>query len=253
MKINLSEEDFRPLDIYEQWAELRRSEANSLYEDLYSSIFMSHVNEINYQKLTTTLHKYESFDIVYRHLIGEKVPKDQFIMITGLFINYIASAISLRDSTRNIYNNKKLFPEKLKQLAESKLHKEIIANTNIKLVEDIRNIITHQSLIVPVLSFAVTEGRTESGYSYMTKQLLNYKRLTATSREHLLQIKHGNLYLKPLIDDYHQTTASYQNWLICESLEKHKCEYPIYWTVRNQISSEWDGDLEPSFISLLSN
>jgi hypothetical protein len=25
MKINLSEEDFRPLDIYEQWAELRRS------------------------------------------------------------------------------------------------------------------------------------------------------------------------------------------------------------------------------------
>lgn len=79
-------------------------------------------------------------------------------MITGLFINYIASAISLRDSTRNIYNNKKLFPEKLKQLAESKLHKEIIANTNIKLVEDIRNIITHQSLIVPVLSFAVTEG-----------------------------------------------------------------------------------------------
>lgn len=75
MKINLSEEDFRPLDIYEQWAELRRSEANSLYEDLYSSIFMSHVNEINYQKLTTTLHKYESFDIVYRHLIGEKSQK----------------------------------------------------------------------------------------------------------------------------------------------------------------------------------
>ncbi|HHA2229490.1 hypothetical protein ACLEX5_04805 [Enterobacter ludwigii] len=247
MKINLSDDTLKVRDIYEQWADLRNSEANSIYEELYSSIFMTHVHERNYLQLATQLRQFESIDVIQKCLMGERIQKDQFILVTGLFINYIASAIALRDSTRNMQKKGKLFPFELKNQAESKLQNEIISVSSIKLVEDIRNIITHQSLIVPVLSFISNAGEHSSGYSYKTKDLLNNKRLSEKSREYLLGISHGNLYLRPLIDIYHNSTASYQHWLINEALKKHKNDHPTYWQARNNVSFEWGGDLEPSF------
>ncbi|ELV2784741.1 TPA: hypothetical protein ACOEBL_001696 [Enterobacter cloacae] len=246
MKINLSEDDLNAIDIYEQWNGIRNSEANSIYEELYPSIFMTHVHERNYQLLTTTLSQFESVDVIQKYLTGEKINKDQFILITGFFINYIASAIALRDSTRNMQKNDKLFPTALKKQAESKLQNEITSASSIKLVEDIRNIITHQSLIVPALSFIANDEGFFSGYAYKTKDLLNNKRLTEKSREYLLKINHGYLFLRPLIDIYHHTTASYQHWLINVALKKHKNDHPIYWQARENVSFEWGGDLEPS-------
>ncbi|VAL98524.1 Uncharacterised protein [Enterobacter hormaechei] len=246
MKIDINEEKSETTDVYEMWTELRGSEASSTYEDIYPSIFLSHVNERNYQQLKNTLSQFESFDIIQNHLMGDKIHKDQFILITGLFVNYIASAISLRESTRNMQKNKRLFPNELNMEAEERLKKEIIPNTSIKLIEDIRNIITHQSLIIPVLSFVANKGTFQSGYSYNIKELLKNKRLTEKSREHLSKINHGNLYLRPLIDDYHHTTACYQSWIINVALKKHKSENPTYWLVRDKVSCEWGGDLEPS-------
>ncbi|MDX7587738.1 hypothetical protein SJ753_14685 [Enterobacter kobei] len=246
MTINLNEDHLIAIETYEQWTELRNSEASTTYEVLYSSIFMSHVSERNYQQLTTTLRQFESIDIIQKHLTGEKIQKDEFILVTGLFTNYIASAIALRDSTRNICKDEKFFPKGLRGQAASKLQSEIILNSNVKVIEDIRNIITHQSLIVPVLSFVARDGKFESGYSYTIKQLLTYERLTKPTREHLLKITHGNLYLRPLIEQYHHATANYQNWLINEALKKHKNDNQSYWQVRNKVSAEWGGDLEPA-------
>ncbi len=232
-------------DIYSMWGEQTRTEAHSSYEILYPSIFMSHIHERNFQTLRSTLQTYESIEFMQKNLEEKSVTRNDFLIVTGLFVNYMASAITLKESTRNITRKPELFTLELEQESKQRIESEIKPNAVIKLVEELRNIISHQSLIIPTLSFTFKKNSFKAGYAYQVKKLLPNTRLTSSSKEYIAQLNNEYLYLRPLIDIYHQTASSYQNWLLNAALNKHKEDNPLYWEVRSQISFEWDGDLTP--------
>lgn len=244
MKINLSEDDVNESNAYDEWSILRKTKAHADYDLIYASLFLSHIVNANYLSLTTLLRQYESIEVVHQHLTGNRLPRKEFMEVTGLFINYIASALALRDSTRNITKNSSLFSKLLSIQESERVAQNIAANPKVKLPEDIRNIISHQSLLIPSLAFNINHNESCVGFAFSVKKLLDYERLSAPSKNHLIYLTTPYIYLKPLIDDYHHTVSNHQSWIIRESLNKHKIDYPQYWKIRNHISTDWSGDLE---------
>lgn len=244
MKIVLPDSAIREINTFESWSDLMKTDAHANYDTLYSAIFLSHICNNNFQELVNYLALFESIDTVQKHLFEKRISKTEFITATRLFINYIASAIALRDSTRNICKKTELFPLELAEIAQSRIGKDILPNKSIKLIEDIRNIITHQTLPIPVISFAYENNTLHVGYSYKIDGLLRYERLSNTSKLFLKESKEKYIFLKPLINEYHNVISRHQNWVITESLSRHKSMNSLYWEVRNQVSHEWGGDLE---------
>lgn len=239
------EDKIMSMDIYEQWAEQRRTDAHMVYEDLYASIFMSHINQHNYKNLNDELNKYASLENAPEKVIERGISRQEFMYVTQLFANYISTAVALKDATRNITKIHSLFSAEEQAESSERLQRDIIANPVTKLVEELRNFIIHKSIIVPVMSFEYRNSSLTAGFAFKKDQLLSYKRFTAPSKEYLRKMDGAYLYLLPLLETYNNISSTYQAWILNTALARHKSSNHSYWKVRSQISEEWGGDLSP--------
>lgn len=233
------------MDIFVAWSEQTKTEAHSSYDDIYGNIFMRHVHESNFSNLLDTLKKFESVELIQESLKNRGLSKTDFLNVTGLFINYMSSAIALRDCSRVITKRKKLFDEELSKTSREMIAQVLVPHPQIKVIEDLRNIIMHQSVLIPFLSFQFKHEKLETGYAFDVRKLLAYDRLSVVTVDYLKSLNNNYLYLRPLVESYHEMAIFYQDWLINAVLNKHRTDNEIYWSVREKVSSEWGGDLEP--------
>ncbi|WJV67484.1 hypothetical protein PCO86_03275 [Pectobacteriaceae bacterium CE70] len=230
---------------YDAWIKQKTTDAHYAYELLHAVIFSTHIHESNFTDLINELNKFKVQISKDLDVTKNSVSRSDFLIITKLLTNYISSAFSLRDSSRNLTKKECFFTKESKSEYSQKIERHIKSCKQIKFIEDLRNTLTHQSLLIPRVAFSFRDKAFNAGYCYRKSDLIGIERFSPQSKRYITEIGTDYIYLIPIINTYHMTTSTLQDWIINTAFTKHKKDNSKYWDIRNEIAAEWGGDLEP--------
>ncbi|HHK9244852.1 TPA: hypothetical protein ACQZBA_000333 [Escherichia coli] len=234
------------MDKYQIWENQKDTIAHQEYLKISDTNLLGHMHIANYEVVQHELSKFNSPDIVSRHSFNRDKFKKEHLNISRHLFNYISSALSFRDSTRNLLKTKALNIADIKIKSEAFINHEFRNNPVIKLMEDLRNILTHQNMITPSISSFMHLQRNINmhGFSFKIERILNNDRTTKQTKEYLISLKQKNLFILPIIEEYQYTTLKYQHWLLASIYTVHQDTYQEYWNARKNIMNEWGGDTQ---------
>lgn len=232
------------VDIYDEWRQQRTTIAHFTHEKISDVNLMAYIHLENFHIIQNELNKFGAIDAI----IMQREDSDRFkkihLNITRLLFNYISSAISLKEATRNLLRINELKSDNLIQESSKIIQDKILINPTIKFIEELRNVITHQSMLPPSIAhyFKLDPLKIIHGYAYISEKLIENKRFSNQTKEYIKKENDKYVFLLPLIEKYHSITSSYQYWLIEKTHSTHREKYPDYWRSRESIMSDWGND-----------
>lgn len=232
------------MDIYQEWSQLRKTTAHQIYERISDVILMSYIHLENFHNLQAELDVNGTHDALMKAIYDRPAFKKTHLKITQLLFNYISSAIAVRDSSRNLLKCEEMDLSELRVSSQRIIDEKFKTNPIVKLVEELRNVITHQSIISPSISSYMNINKRINihGYAYSLSQLLEIERLPLKIRQYLAEEYDKYIFLLPLVEAYNSITSDYQLSLLSKMDAIHRNTYPEYWRVRNSVMSEWGND-----------
>lgn len=231
---------------YEHWEKQRNTTAHKIYMKIADVNLMGHIHLGNFEKLQSELGEFNNLSAVLEAMHDRSEFKKKHLNISGLFFNYISSALSLRDSTRNLLKIKDLNLKNIESESLAIIRRDIIGNPVIKLIEDLRNIITHQSMLSPSISSYMHFNNKINmhGFAYDISALIENDRLTKQTKDYLKK-QQKYLFLLPAIEEYQSTSLKYQHWILTAINDLHQKTFPEYWDARKAVMNEWGHDTPP--------
>lgn len=228
---------------YEQWEIQRNTIAHKTHTKIADVNLMGHIHLGNFGKLQNELREFNNLSSVLEAMHDRSEFQKKHLNISGLFFNYISSALSLRDSTRNLLKIKNLDLKNIEIESSNIIKNNFINNPAIKLIEDLRNIITHQSMLSPSVSSYMhfNNNINMHGFAYNISTLIENDRLTKQTKDYLKK-QQKYLFLLPTIEEYQSTTLKYQHWILTAINNLHQKTFPEYWTARKTVMNEWGND-----------
>ncbi|HCN1210587.1 TPA: hypothetical protein N6M29_004170 [Escherichia coli] len=234
------------MDKYQIWEKQKDTIAHKEYLKISDTNLLGHIHIANYEVIQSELSKFNSPKIVFHYSLNGNELKKEHINISRHFLNYISSALSFRDSTRNLHKINVLNIDDITNKSREIINEEFLKNPIIKLMEDLRNILTHQKMISPLISsFMHLQKKINiHGFAFKIETILENDRLSGKSKEYLKSIEQKNLFILPIIEEYQYTTLKYQHWLLACIHNAHQNTYPEYWEARKNIMDVWGGDIQ---------
>lgn len=231
------------MNIYEHWEKQRNTTAHKIYIKIADVNLMGHIHLGNFEKLQSELGVVNDRSAVIEAMNDRSEFKKKHLNISTLFFNYISSALSLRDSTRNLLKIKNLNLKNIEIESTTKIKNDFLGNPVIKLIEDLRNIITHQSMLSPSISSYMHFNNKINmhGFAYKISALIENDRLTKQTKDYL-RGQQKYLFLLPTIEEYQSITLKYQYWVLTVINDLHQKTFSEYWNVRKDVMSEWGND-----------
>ena len=90
------------MDKYQIWEKQKDTIAHKEYLKISDTNLLGHIHIANYEVIQSELSKFNSPEIVFHYSLNRNELKKEHINISRHFLNYISSALSFRDSTRNL-------------------------------------------------------------------------------------------------------------------------------------------------------
>lgn len=232
------------MDNREIWSKQLNTIAHKTYLKISDVNLMGHIHLGNFNKLQAGLGEFNNIGAVLNAINDRDDFRKKHLNISTLFFNYLLSAISLRDSTRNLIKIKNINLKAVELKSDEIIQDTFIKNPTIKLIEELRNIITHQSMLSPSISSYINkkDGFSISGFAYDTKILIENNRLAKRTKDYLNEQQQKYLFLLPVIEEYQSITLKYQHWLLDSVLNIHQETFKEYWVSRINVAKEWGGD-----------
>ncbi|MFE8146541.1 hypothetical protein RBA69_04780 [Brenneria goodwinii] len=231
------------MDIYKEWRELKSTDAHALYEKINAVNVMSYVNCENYKDLVKIIDDYKDIDNFLYYIENRGEFKPVFLSFTKLFFNFISSSISLRDSSRNLIKLDGISTKEICNESTLRLRNNIINNPLVKFVEDFRNIISHQQMILPIFSCVIKKEKQIAGFSFKLSELMEMQRFSEQSKVFLKKEIEKYIFADEIVKEYFMLVSNYQKWLLSSIYTEHYKKYSHYWSVRGEVMFEWDGDM----------
>lgn len=233
------------MDNRKVWSKQLNTTAHKTYLKISDVNLMGHIHLDNFNKLQTELGAFNNINAVFNAINDRDNFRKQHLNVSTLFFNYLLSAISLRDSTRNLIKIKNINLKTVEIKSNEIIQDDFIKNPTIKLLEDLRNIITHQSMLSPSISSYINKenGFSISGFAYGTESLIDNNRLTRQTKDYLNKLQPKYLFLLPVVEEYQSITLKYQHWLLNTILNIHQETFKEYWISRINVVDEWGGDM----------
>jgi hypothetical protein len=210
--------------ILSMWDELKKMPEHRILETIRHFGISLEIFDGNYNELVHHLKIHNtprvSLDLMNgdkRHLLHAYQRE-----ITRFLHNYIASALSLTDHTRNhyrdLYSDNNRFPD-----YQDEINKRFVNNPLAVFIKDLRHFFQHYQMPGVSSRVVYTKGAPDFDMTLLlpTKEMLKFSKWSSLSKKFLSDQKDDIDMLK-LVNDYHQLIESFYNWFIDRQLEIHK-------------------------------
>jgi hypothetical protein len=231
------------MDLIAKFRDLQNTEAHDLFDKISTLNLISIVHFNNYIELKCFLDKYSTVQGFSLVMVDHELIKKEVLEVSRLLINFTSSAISLKNSSRDILKLTDIISNEIKEKSEEMLELKITNNPVIKFVEDLRNILIHQSIMKIKFTCIFNRDVNKAGLSLSAKECMKYERFTKFSKKYIGDVKTESIYLSDFIDEYSLVVFEYQKWVLNSVYRVHKEKFVDYWNVREAVMHHWDGDI----------
>ncbi len=121
------------MDKYQIWEKQKDTIAHKEYLKISDTNLLGHIHIANYEVIQSELSKFNSPEIVFHYSLNRNELKKQHINISRHFLNYISSALSFRDSTRNLHKINVLNIDVITNKSREIINEEFLKKSNHKI------------------------------------------------------------------------------------------------------------------------
>lgn len=240
------EEKLKKSNDYNAYSKFKGTLAHEYHEEIYGVYFSGILFMENYKSINNLLKKYSTAEACESLSRLDHEFKKTHLEVTRCFINFIYTATALRDLSRNSTRNTDYLELEFQKNNESKVDEHFKSQPVVKFIEDIRNVMMHQSLIPVILNQSYTSNISggmspfKFGFAFNCEDLLKLDRITKVSREYI-ESHQRRIYFHEFITEYKNLVCGYQSWLLKNLYKKHREKYCDFWVAQEQYVGQWDG------------
>ncbi|WP_196062872.1 MULTISPECIES: hypothetical protein [unclassified Serratia (in: enterobacteria)] len=240
------EEKARVLEKFNEYIKFSGTPAHQSQEDLHAIHFSGIIFMENYNHLIKLLNKYSNIEECAILFDDDEKLKRAHLDVTRYFLNFIFSAISLRDLSRNAIRRSEYLEKSFRSENDRKINQYFKSEPVTKFIEDIRNVMTHQRMILPILNQSSQTNMDgvhvvlTGGFAFSTLDLINLERMTDVSREYIASHQ-SCIYFHDFVNKYKELISGYQSWLIESLYKNHREKYSDFWIAFEGYVGKWNG------------